>query len=136
MWPNAFENVPNLKMLSLANNDLNEVLPDMFVNLKLLKELDLSDNKLSEFNKLDFKHLKSLDTLILNGNKLDHVPINALNGINSLEKLYLSRNEIFILKFEETSESWARVEKIKVLDFSFNKLTIITKDTFQRNQML
>ena len=136
MWPNAFEDVPNLKMLSLANNDLHEVLPDMFVNLKLLKQLDLSDNKLSEFNKLDFEHLKSLDTLILNRNKLDHIPINALNGIRSLEKLYLSGNEIFLLKFEEGSESWARVEKIKLLDFSFNKLTIITKETFQRNQML
>lgn len=132
----AFSDLVNLEYLSLADNQLGEVTPDMFYNLRMLKELDLSNNKLSEFNKLDFSQLKSLKILVLEGNNIVKIPIPTLDTIVTLENLSLSRNKIFLLNFDDGSEHLQILEKLKMLDISYNKLTVIAKDTFQRASSL
>ncbi|XP_077291260.1 uncharacterized protein LOC143914786 [Arctopsyche grandis] len=135
-WPMAFSDLTNLEYLSLAYNQLGEVTPDMFHNLRMLKELNLSNNKLSEFNQLDFSQLKSLKLLKLEGNSIVKIPIPALDKIETLKGLNLSRNKIFLLNFNDGSEHFQILEKLKILDISYNKLTVITKDTFQRASLL
>ncbi|KAM3959189.1 uncharacterized protein ACR2FA_006725 [Aphomia sociella] len=128
-WPDPFSEVPNLKTLSLYQNDLSAITSELFTKIDGLEDLDLSYNRLSTFSPTDFKYLKQLKRLNLQNNLIFDVPIKALIPLVSLEEIDLSRNSIggeLIL--------WASGQPtlgLKRVSLSNNRITYISKNSFQ-----
>jgi len=88
--------------LNLRGNEFDSFL-DCSTNLEALRTLDLSQNHLQRFFFL-CKEEYNLQVLNVSHNKLEYIDDNALND---------------------------RIPKLKILDLSFNKLTIINETMLQ-----
>ncbi|XP_044004102.1 uncharacterized protein LOC122849466 [Aphidius gifuensis] len=146
----TFNNLLNLKSLSIRNNHLTSLPKDIFTGLKNLENLDLSDNRLnyiesgtfsnlSNLQKLDISHnnltalssdifngLKNLTCLILTWNKLNSLQPGTFNGLSNLESLYICNNNLTAL----SSHTFNGLEQLRVLDLQSNKLNSLQPGTF------
>jgi len=88
---------PNLKWLSLYNNQLTTISDKAFNGLTNLKWLYLSDNQLTTISDKAFNGLTNLEWLSLSDNQLTTISDKAFNGLTNLEWLSLSDNKITTL---------------------------------------
>ncbi len=136
---------PNLKNLDLSHNSLNDLnrFKDLLTNNNFanLEILNLENNNITEinnifFNKDDntpkFPNLKKLDLSHNSLNTLERFSELLTNNFENLEELYLKNNnltEINYLYFKN-------MMKLKKLDLSYNKISILTSESFSNNARL
>ena len=83
--------LPNLKVLDLSSNSLEDIPPPISWSTQQLKELVLADNKIRKLSLDGVEKWAFLERLILSGNNLKQVP-KRIGELTSLTSLDLSRN--------------------------------------------
>lgn len=83
--------LPNLKMLDLSSNNLEDIPPPIDWSTRQLKELVLADNKIRKLPLDGVEGWAYLERLILSDNFLKQVP-SGIGELTSLTSLDLSRN--------------------------------------------
>lgn len=83
--------LPNLKVLDLSSNSLEDIPPPISWSTQQLKELVLADNKVRKLSLDGVEKWAFLERLILSGNNLKQVP-KRIGELASLTSLDLSRN--------------------------------------------
>ncbi|XP_013362527.1 PREDICTED: toll-like receptor 5 isoform X2 [Chinchilla lanigera] len=95
--PEAFQNLPNLRILDLGNNKFHILHPDTFQGLSRLFELRLFSCGLSEAVLRDgyFRNLNSLAHLDLSFNQISSLSLHpSFQELNSLNSMDFSLNKI------------------------------------------
>ena len=108
--PDVIYRFPNLEMLSLPDNDIEQVNIDMD-RLPKLKHLNLSGNILSE-GSVGISKNKSLKLLNLQRNIITDVPAAARN-CKRLETLWLGRNKLTLLN----DKSFRKMKRLRDVNF-------------------
>lgn len=111
------QDLPRLEILDLSHNSLSNIHRHAFEDHNIqLKFLNLSHNKLSELNFHDFINLDHLEELNLNHNHIESIKnAGQISMLLQLKKLFLQKNKL-------TMFYPILVQKIEVLDLSWNKL--------------
>ena len=141
----------NLKHLSLANNNLNNIGENAFLTLESLEHLDIHGNRLKEtvsFENLPHlqvlllshnqltaipNHLSSkLKTLDLGDNQIEHIPEGSFNDLDDLFALRLAGNNIAKLN----NASFGNIPSLQLLNLASNHLEAIPQATFVGLQKL
>ncbi|XP_060551091.1 toll-like receptor 4 [Ruditapes philippinarum] len=78
-----FETFPNLKVLNLSDNLIQDLPKNVFMNMTNLKILDLSSNKIQEWT-ANIDSLKSLIHLNLSHNVLSSLPSSLMNHFDKM----------------------------------------------------
>ncbi|KAI1729403.1 gelsolin repeat domain-containing protein [Ditylenchus destructor] len=117
--PPTFEEVPNLKELDLAMNDLPSV-PESLHVLKNLRKLDLSHNKLTKME-IPEGAFENLESLNISGNELTALPEGIVRCLK-MQRLYASYNK---LTFEGLPGGIGKLVQLQVLFLSHNNLELI-----------
>ncbi|CAH1261704.1 HPS3 [Branchiostoma lanceolatum] len=92
--PGAFQGLPSLHTLVLADNRISSLEPDTFLGLKKVKDLSLEKNAISVISQHAFRGLPHLAWLRLRMNRLRSVPVDALLPPAALKVADLSKNHI------------------------------------------
>jgi Leucine-rich repeat (LRR) protein len=116
----VFQDVRDLRFLSLANNELETLPENLFVSLTNLTRLDLQHNLLTHLHSGLFRQLRNLQVLNLAGNRLTALQDNVFVSLTRLTDLTLSNNTISNLS--DTAISRFAVD-MKSLDLSYTTLT-------------
>ncbi|XP_044739082.1 relaxin receptor 2 [Chrysoperla carnea] len=90
---NSFPKIP-LRILSLQNNRLTQLIPGVFRNLTELQHLYLSENQIHTIRNGTFKNLQQLSALYFNDNFLELIEEDAFSDLTNLSSLYLTGNRI------------------------------------------
>jgi protein toll len=128
----SFRNMPQLEILNLQNNQLENFPDDLFDDQLNLKTLWLDSNKLQKISGKIFKNIPQLISLQLGSNVIKQLEIGAFSNLPNLFQLNLQNNQLDILP----SDVLQSLENLKYLDLSNNKLTSLDKDAFQFNTQL
>lgn len=86
-----FLKLPNLKILDLSSNNLEDIPAPIAWSTRQLKELVLADNKIRKLSLEGVENWSYLERLILSDNCLKQVP-DGIGELTSLTSLDLSRN--------------------------------------------
>lgn len=89
---NLFDPMPRLEKLNLAKNCLSKLASQTFMGLKKLKFLDLSENKLSLKVYGTLANLSGIVVLNLAYNSISRIDEYTFKGMNCLESLCLRKN--------------------------------------------
>lgn len=131
----------------LGNNKLTEVKAENFENITNLRLITLNNNQIKEVEEKAFGHLENLMEIWLSNNKLKFIP--RLLPRN-LQKLFLDHNEIYEIgrrifpinsklevlsldtnKVERISDgAWGEMPMLKRINLNANKLKIIKTGAF------
>uniref|UniRef100_A0A0A1XQJ5 Chaoptin n=1 Tax=Zeugodacus cucurbitae TaxID=28588 RepID=A0A0A1XQJ5_ZEUCU len=115
----SFQGIPQLRVLSLANNRLRSLDDTAFIGATRLELLHLQDNGLSHLDERTFLPLAELRNLNLQGNKLESVTDNLFSNNSRLEQLDLSRNLIRTI----APSAFEAQRSLEYLDLSSNVLS-------------
>lgn len=99
----TFDNLPNLDSLDLSGNEYCKVEAGTFANIPSLHFLYLGDMKLGHIDLKNFQRDTSLHVLDLHGNDLRKLHKDLLTPLTSLETLDLSNNKLKILPIDYQS---------------------------------
>ena len=128
-----FLNLKKLKILNLADNQLEFIRKPLFKGLTSLTQLILHRNKLRKIEdnvfRFDNDHTLENHTLIkldLSANLIGKLEKNIFNGLTCLEDLHLYSNQI--QSIEELC--FQDLKQLKHLDLSCNEMEIIRKEMF------
>ncbi|KAK6031762.1 putative septum site-determining protein MinC [Ostertagia ostertagi] len=91
----TFAKLTSLKKLSLSGNQISVITRNMFKGLDSLEVLNLQNNQITSIDWSAFANLKQLRTLDLGTNHFTNV---ELRGLENLQKLFLNNNSINSLK--------------------------------------
>ena len=141
--PGVFDGLPNLRVLSVTDNDgLTALDPGVFDGLSKLARLNLRSNSLRSLPPGVFDGLPSLRQLLLDGNSLRSLPPGVFDGLAGLWGVYLSNNQLTTLEpgvFDGLAElQWVHVSdnKLKTLKRSlFDGLTALRAVLAKRNKL-
>ncbi len=89
--PRFLLTLPNVKILDLSSNNLEDIPPPISWSTQQLKELVLADNKIKKLSLEGVESWAHLERLNLSDNCLKQVP-NRIGELKSLTSLNLSRN--------------------------------------------
>lgn len=153
LHPDTFAGNAKLRMLTLDNNDLSQMMSEKLVgNSYLLKavaleELSLSGCNLKRLSPTAFDRLESIIYINLSNNQIQTLPERIFERVKSIEELDLSSNNITNLPekiFTNTTLSilnlrYNHIEsrldfatsEIQRLDLSFNNITIVGSTMFE-----
>ncbi|XP_063923633.1 leucine-rich repeat neuronal protein 1-like [Zophobas morio] len=122
----VFEHTPNVEILTISHNPLDEIDQQTLVaitSLVFLKQLDLSYTGLSSLPGALLHVPRYLEKLDLSGNQLDRIP-KTLGDSHSLSVLYFNNNPIVNLAEEN---GFPKIPTLKILHLSgMRKLLNIT----------
>ena len=122
----------SLEVLNLKNNRLSILAEDALTSMTKLKDLNLADNQLAAIPPSLFQGKKGLDqleSLHLQNNSLTMMTSNLFFGLTGLLMLNLSHNAISSHIME--TETFSGLNDLRVLDLSYNRLTLIEVATFE-----
>ncbi|XP_033759543.1 chaoptin-like [Pecten maximus] len=132
---NIFEGLENLTHLDLSGNMLH-VIPSAILKLTSLVSINLSQNtKLDHIQDRAFVMLSNLREIDLRGTDLRIIAAKAFSGLEeTLESLLISNARLpggyfWIMALRP-------LRTLKILDFSYNKISHISNDTFGSLQSL
>ena len=89
--PRFLLTLPNVKVVDLSSNGLEDIPPPISWSTQQLKELVLADNKIRKLSLVGVEKWAHLERLILNENNLKQVP-SGIGDLTSLVSLDLSNN--------------------------------------------
>ncbi|XP_043464269.1 protein toll-like, partial [Leptopilina heterotoma] len=110
---NFLQPFPNLKFLSLGNNNFERFAPNTFENLRQLKFLNISRNELIELPKEIFDDLESLKFCILSHNRLKVLPVGIFDKNPNLLVVSISANNFKYLP-EELFKNNRQLEFVRI----------------------
>ncbi|XP_037956336.1 protein artichoke [Teleopsis dalmanni] len=118
----ACQGVPQLRVLSIANNRLRLLDDTTFIGAHRLELLHLQDNMLSQIDERSLLPMSELRNLNLQGNKLEIITDNMFSNNSHIEQLDLSRNLIRTI----SPAAFESQRSLEYLDISGNALTDIS----------
>lgn len=121
----AFRSMPELRVLTLSNNNLQSV-QAATRNLPSLVELDLSKNRIEALRCGDFANLTRLRHLNLYANLISALPDCVFKDLTQLQVLKLQNNSIS--RLSETFQ--LHLQNLRQLHLNSNKLTAISRGQF------
>ncbi|KAM9845420.1 uncharacterized protein ACBR49_012152 [Aulostomus maculatus] len=152
LFPNSFDEVPQLNKLIFFNNALRSIHSQAFQHQTELRELEISGNpwldhlflgtfsKQGNLTKLQlnynrfqtvlpgmFNSLKELQTLQMKGNIISDLPTFLFMNLHNLRVLDLSLNNLK----QVTRETFSGLAQLEILKLNNNHITNISSDTFQ-----
>ncbi|XP_016997142.2 protein artichoke [Drosophila takahashii] len=119
---NGFQGASELRVLSLAQNELRQLEDTSFIGIQRLELLHLQENQLGEADERALLPLAELRNLNLQSNKLEAITDNFFSNNSRLEQLDLSRN--LIRSISPTAFDTQR--SLEYLDLSGNALLDIS----------
>lgn len=117
-FPEHLGNLPALRSLSLARNNITDLSQRFFMQFKLLDILDLSSNKLTQLSPA-VGYLGKLTYFDVSANALTFIP-ETIVGMTSLKYLDLSYN-----KLPSLSVCFGRMKSLNTLKISYNSMTVL-----------
>ncbi|XP_013133841.1 PREDICTED: slit homolog 3 protein [Papilio polytes] len=125
---NAFYNLPALKTLEITDCGITHMHMRAFSLLPNLKQLSLSNNEIFDATMVGraIRDLPMLTLLNLNYNLIDKLNEGAFVDQTMLETLYLSHNNINIIHHG----AFHRVPKLRIVDLNFNNIIRIHPESF------
>ena len=149
---NAFKNIPNIKLLNLTSNNINNSLiqRDAFVGLRKLLTIDFTENDLTLIPETLCEHAPEVQYLHMAENRLKSFNFQSIDSCSHLMFLDLSHNDIVNLFGEISNPSTLQILKVSknfiktlpmsgflrgagnltALDLSMNTLYFITQNAF------
>lgn len=150
----ALSSLRSLKSLNLQNNDIPALNSGSFNGLTNLQTLDLSGNDLATITTgINVAALSNLQNLTLDNNKITNIPGNAFSNLKNLKTLNVRYNQADNMTVAASAFSDLRnvtslslrdaklstltlgmfngLEKVSVLNVSFNQLTAIPTGVFK-----
>ncbi|KFQ32901.1 Leucine-rich repeat-containing protein 15, partial [Mesitornis unicolor] len=138
--PGAFQDLPDLRYLSLASNKLQELPVQVFEPLDKLESLLLSSNQILQVEPSHylagttvdrrppraFERLARLQVLRLYENRLQQIPAGAFDGLPELQELGLHQNQLETL----SPELFVHNRNLQKLYLSNNLLTTLPSGVF------
>ncbi|TDG52829.1 hypothetical protein AWZ03_001062 [Drosophila navojoa] len=118
----GFQAAPELRVLSLAQNQLRLLEDTSFIGIQRLELLHLQDNQLSQADERALLPLAELRNLNLQSNKLESITDNFFSNNSRLEQLDLSRNLIRTI----SPTAFDNQRSLEYLDLSGNALLDIS----------
>ncbi|KAH8403583.1 hypothetical protein KR215_009972 [Drosophila sulfurigaster] len=118
----GFQSAPELRVLSLAQNQLRQLEDTSFIGIQRLELLHLQDNQLGEADERSLLPLAELRNLNLQSNKLESITDNFFSNNSRLEQLDLSRNIIRSI----SPTAFDNQRSLEYLDLSGNALLDIS----------
>ncbi|XP_017122249.1 protein artichoke [Drosophila elegans] len=118
----GFQGASELRVLSLAQNELRQLEDTSFIGIQRLELLHLQENQLGEADERALLPLAELRNLNLQSNKLEAITDNFFSNNSRLEQLDLSRN--LIRSISPTAFDTQR--SLEYLDLSGNALLDIS----------
>ncbi|ALC45109.1 CG5195 [Drosophila busckii] len=118
----GFQSAPELRVLSLAQNQLRLLEDTAFIGIQRLELLHLQDNQLSQADERALLPLAELRNLNLQSNKLEAITDNFFSNNSRLEQLDLSRNLIRSI----SPTAFDNQRSLEYLDLSGNTLQDIS----------
>ncbi|KAL7731678.1 hypothetical protein ACLKA6_000967 [Drosophila palustris] len=118
----GFQSAPELRVLSLAQNQLRQLEDTSFIGIQRLELLHLQDNQLGEADERALLPLAELRNLNLQSNKLESITDNFFSNNSRLEQLDLSRNLIRSI----SPTAFDNQRSLEYLDLSGNALLDIS----------
>ncbi|KAH8293544.1 hypothetical protein KR054_001394, partial [Drosophila jambulina] len=118
----GFQGAAELRVLSLAQNDIRQLEDTSFIGIQRLELLHLQENQLGEADERALLPLAELRNLNLQSNKLEAITDNFFSNNSRLEQLDLSRN--LIRSISPTAFDAQR--SLEYLDLSGNALLDIS----------
>mmetsp|Transcript_53544 Transcript_53544/g.127336 ORF Transcript_53544/g.127336 Transcript_53544/m.127336 type:complete len:687 (+) Transcript_53544:52-2112(+) len=125
----AFEGLPGVTGMSLANNQLSSLPAGLFAGLSTLSTLDLSQNELTSLPSSLFADLGMLLELVLSENALSRLDATTFAGLGRVTVLALDQNAINLTHHSALAPLLALTD----LDMSMNKLTTLPPLLFANN---
>ncbi|KAF2879899.1 hypothetical protein ILUMI_26268 [Ignelater luminosus] len=125
VFPSAFTNLPEIDVIDLSYNRIEDVVFDVFNDLNL-QNVVLSSNNISHIDRGAFSNMPRLNSLLLDNNNLREFNKLWLTNSTSVKVLDLSSNNILAL----WAWSFEWFPDLAYLDVSFNKITEIGLGTF------
>ncbi|KAI1286937.1 Protein toll [Halotydeus destructor] len=124
----------NLRALYLHHNQINQVAELSLSALSRLTVIDLSHNQLTNLPARSFRELSELRQLYLQNNSIVQLPTELFAGLSKLYTLDLSYNEISSDSL--TSDTFADLIRVVILDMGHNRLKVINGSIFQSQYSL
>jgi Leucine-rich repeat (LRR) protein len=117
-----------IDIVDMSNNKIEAIENSVFVfndKSQVTNTLTLRNNKISYIQVESLP--KALEILNLDNNQLREIPVEVFNKMRNLQELTLSHNHLY------TIPDISQMTKLKLVDFSYNGITSVSKTTF-RNQ--
>lgn len=120
------QNLTSIKILVMADNNIQIIHGNVFEELSTLEKIDLSHNKIVIVNN-SFVGLYNLKEFRINDNKITQLPDFAFNNMTSLTTLDISQNKLTHL----TNTTLAFLGELAVLNISYNLLETLDYSVVQ-----
>ncbi|XP_060524010.1 chaoptin isoform X2 [Cylas formicarius] len=135
----TFVHLPQLEQLHLDDNRIDKLERRSFMNLEHLKRLNLKGNKLSTVSYETFQNLPELEDLDMAYNSLINFDFSMFDQVGTLAMFHVnvSHNSLKELTlnmppaFESDVGLGGLHSNVKVLDMSFNNISLIAKQFFK-----
>lgn len=127
-----FTNYPNLTLLSLASNGLNQISYKSFANAGKLFRLFIRIGFVTRITNATFRSCIGLDNLQICDHRITVVEPNAFQGLINLNSLSLSNNSIEILH----PALFETLPALGILTMSLNKIKSLSSSLFLKNPEL
>ena len=119
-----FNGVPNLDVLNLSHNIIQDLSYAHHIQLPLLTQLDLSNNIINALPTTI--NLPNLEILYLNNNKITILPPNVFSNLPKLLEINLTKNEITVLPMNVFSN----LKQLTELYLSYNQINDLQPGIF------
>ncbi|ETN64619.1 reticulon/nogo receptor [Anopheles darlingi] len=121
IYPFAFGNLTELRVINLPNNQIVTLHANSFANHRSLEELMLENNYIKKIDRDAFVNVPKLIKLNLANNSLVNLHDNGFEELTKLEELRLESNRISIL----AREYFKGLENLKILKLSYNDVEYV-----------
>ncbi|XP_061717880.1 connectin-like [Cydia pomonella] len=128
----AFNNLPNLTVLTLDENKIKELVTETFYELPVLQKLYLTNNSISVIQDGAFRHLVNLAELELDRNNIVTLKKECFDGLANLKRLDLRKNKLAVLESFTFTELW----NLQELLLDYNEIYILAQRTFDGLSLL
>jgi Leucine-rich repeat (LRR) protein len=91
---NAFRGIQNVQILYLNDNKLSSIAKEMLINLVNIIDLRFHKNQITQIEKNSFSSLSKLERLTFNSNKIKKINASIFSNFPCLTLLWLNQNEI------------------------------------------
>ncbi|KAG5667618.1 hypothetical protein PVAND_015592 [Polypedilum vanderplanki] len=128
----AFDDLTELKALSLIYNKIHNLSPRLLKNTLKLERINLQGNKITNITKEHFGHLTNLTYLELSINKIQNLDSDVFETLVNLVELKLYENQILSLPVG----IFDNLAKLEIINLGGNQLTTLDDNIFEHNNEL